>query len=122
MTDFAEPTRASLSALAGWALTKRNDTGSPAQHALRKFGDGCDLMVEVIDDIRSPTKPARGGPSLPAPRRESDERIVPLAVIEATGQRDCRNGGNHNFSIETQICKGCGRTYLEVMGVEPELF
>ncbi len=124
---LTDPTRGDLKAAAGWALFKQPDVSDAHANALEKFKDGCVALMEHAEETpRGAVSPEAHAPVvLPRVTPPRAMRIPDDAfdVIEALGQRTCRNGGRHSFNrLNTDMtCKWCGRTYLEAKGRMPEL-
>jgi hypothetical protein len=119
---FKEPTRKSLTAMAGWALSKRENASDAQVLALDAFRNGCGGLAEVVEDLPGVGAITKRKLEAPAPVVHQ-EAIIPDAVRMVIAP-DVQVGGecSHKFHIMTQRCVYCGKTYREVKGHKPELF
>lgn len=116
------PSKDNLKAMAGWAITARDNCSDKQKLALYSFQDGCGELAEVIDDIK-PLKTAKPQP-VPLPQHPHVQHVsrVPDEVAVMEHHRLDQFGQCiHKFDIATQRCRYCGRTYLDVMKRKPEL-
>lgn len=114
------PDKQHLQALAGWALSVRHDGSDQQQLAVRRFGDGCASLSEVIEEL--PVFNRKLPELQPQQQPTSGIYTMPKEVQEAVGVTHGAEGCRHKFDIRTQRCHYCGRTYMEVMKRRPELF
>ena len=122
------PTPSLLKAYAGWAISV-NDGVSPAQSlALDRFRQGCAELAEdfplhkICVPSGAPTRTAvRSSPSGSAFIPVTRENIHALVNRIESGHT-CQTAADHKFSIHTQRCLWCNRTYRDVKGRKPEFF
>lgn len=141
--EFKPPTPGVLRAYAGWALSKRHMASDGQAVALHKFRDGCEELAEdfpadslPFKTLEEHSKSVSGEPSpagLRFPVRDSASYSAPNRVrvglhgIAATIDRlaephECVKETDHHFSIQTQRCIWCNRTYRDVKSRAPEFF
>lgn len=118
---FIWPNRKMLQALAGWSMTRKGDASLEQQSALHSFERGCHDLSEVIEQMPEPVavrdslQPAR-------PVHQKRVAVLPPEVASLQGVVGRDGSCNHRFSIHTQCCIGCGKSYRQVKGHKPELF
>lgn len=130
-----EPTSNDLRAMAGWALTRRENASDAQVLALLKFRDGCEDLAE---NMPVPLVQPRVKERIPvATQRRERETVarpsvvpightIPLKLLAAfaddmvKGEADAE-ACPHRFHIATQRCIFCGQTYLQAKGRQPEL-
>lgn len=127
--DMLPPTDDSLKAMAGWAISCKRDAAPHQEVALGKFQDGCEALVGNLP--RPPAShPSPQMEQSPPPRERNPlERIpefrcqgsvpAPAGIdpefwVEVHRPSLTSDSCPHQFSITTQKCISCGRTYREI--------
>ena len=140
--EFRPPTPGLLKAYAGWALSRRHLASAGQALALHRFGDGCQELAEdfpadsqqaakdehiaTVSGVPSPAGvrfPIRDSALYSPPNRVLSGLHGVAATLDRLAEpHECLEEKDHQFSIYTQRCVWCSRTYRDVKGRAPEFF
>jgi hypothetical protein len=113
--------KSTLRTVAGYALTR-------PESEFARLRDACAAAEPLVADDKCEIPVA---PALPVLRASPKGADIPVSsgytagvkpdwAIAAEGHVSCQSGGQHRFDIRTRLCEGCGRTFRQIRGHEPE--